>query len=206
MTADLSDAEQSAAEAVLAGLRPFPVAITTVSQGRANGLISLSAGSASVLREAPRVQISLAKRNFTHDLVKDSGVFVMHLLADGDPGSEVLAKSLAIIMGLGGSSGRDGDKIAQFGTKPGVTDSPVLLDALSYVEARVIAQLDLEESTLFIGDIVAAERLQRAPRLNIGNAWKALPVEWTQNYDRNLIHEYNAARQRRGLPEQPEPE
>ena len=33
-----------AANYTLSGLRPFPVAVTTVSEGRVNGLISLSAG------------------------------------------------------------------------------------------------------------------------------------------------------------------
>jgi flavin reductase (DIM6/NTAB) family NADH-FMN oxidoreductase RutF len=191
----------AAADAVLSGLRPFPVAVTTTAGTRANGLISLSAGSGSVLREAPRVQISLAKRNLTHDLVTESGVFAMHLLAGGD--DDVLAASLAIIMTLGGSSGRDGDKIAQLPTREGVTGSPILTDALSYVEGRVVATLVTEENTLFLADVVAAERLRRAPRLDIGAAWKALPTEWTQNYERGLVHEYNAARRGRGLPEEP---
>jgi len=197
MTIDLKSAS-----AILGGLRPYPVAITTRTGERVNGLISLSAGSGSVLYEAPRVQISLAKRNLTHDLVKESGVFAMHLLADGE--GDVLAKSLAIIMGLGGRSGRDADKIAEFDTKQGVTGSPILLDAHSYVEGRVVSELDTEENTLFHADVVAAERLQRASRLDIGSAWKSLPKDWTETYDRNLIHEYNAARVRRGLPEQPE--
>lgn len=192
----------AAADAVLSGLRPFPVAVTTTAGGRANGLISLSAGSGSVLREAPRVQISLAKRNLTHDLVTESGVFAMHLLAGGDD-EDVRAASLAIITTLGGSSGRDGDKLATLDTKPGVTGSPILTDALSYVEGRVVAALDTGESTLFLADVVAAQRLRRAPRLDIGTAWKHLPTEWTQGYERGLVVEYNAARRRRGLPEQP---
>ena len=62
-------------------------------------------------------------------------------------------------MGLGGSSGRDGDKIDPVRTKPGVTGSPILLDALSYVEADCVMALDTEESTIFVADVVAAERL-----------------------------------------------
>ena len=42
MTLDLK-----AADYTLSGLRPFPVAITTVYEGRANGLMSLSAGAAA---------------------------------------------------------------------------------------------------------------------------------------------------------------
>ncbi|MCW2524848.1 MAG: hypothetical protein JWO63_3183 [Frankiales bacterium] len=190
----------NAADAVLSGLRPYPVAITTKAGEKLGGLISLSAGSGSVLHEAPRVQISLAKRNLTHDLVRESGVFAMHLLADGD--AETRAKSFAIIRGLGGRSGRDYDKIAEFDTKPGVTGSPILLDALSYVEGKIVFELDIEESHLFIADVVAAERLQRRPRLTIGSAWADLGADWTAEYERNLIHEFNAARVQRGLPEQ----
>ena len=56
----------------------------TVEGGRRNGLISLSAGSGGIVREAPRVTISLTKYNLTHDMVLASGVFVMHLLGNDD--------------------------------------------------------------------------------------------------------------------------
>src|ERR1700753_1587943 len=92
-----------AADYTLSGLRPFPVAITTVDGGRANGLMSLSAGAAAIVPEAPRVTISLTKYNLTHDMVLNSGVFVMHLLA-ATPGP-ALEASLRILLGSGGSPG-----------------------------------------------------------------------------------------------------
>jgi len=187
------------ANVVLSGLRPFPVAVTTLCNGRANGLMSLSAGSGGIVPEAPRVTISLTKYNFTHDLVKESGVFAMHLLC-ADAG--MLERSLAILMGLGGSSGRDGDKISQFATKAGVTGSPILTDALCYVEGRVVGELDNEENTIFLADVVATEQLHEGSRLNIGTAWKALPHEWIETYERNHVAQTNAARRGRGLPEQ----
>src|SRR6202000_2246682 len=165
MTLDLK-----AADYTLSGLRPFPVAITTVHEGRANGLMSLSAGAAAIVPEAPRVTISLTKYNLTHDMVASSGVFAMHLLA-ATP-EPALAASLKILMGLGGSSGRDGDKISAFETKEGVTGSPILLDALSYVEGRVMASLDIQESTIFVADVVAAERLRDGERLRVRAAWR----------------------------------
>src|ERR1700744_3727257 len=173
MTLDLK-----AADYTLSGLRPFPVAVTTVHEGRVNGLMSLSAGAAAIVPEAPRVTISLTKYNLTHDMVLNSGVFAMHLLA-ATP-EPALEASLRILMGLGGSSGRDGDKIAQFDTKPGVTGAPILLDALSYVEGRVVASLDVEESTIFVADVVGAERLREGERLRIGTAWGKLPAEWIE--------------------------
>jgi flavin reductase (DIM6/NTAB) family NADH-FMN oxidoreductase RutF len=190
----------SAAEYTLAGLRPFPVAVTTIAEGRTNGLMSLSAGSGGIVPEAPRVTISLTKYNFTHDMVIQSGVFVMHLLSN-EP--DMIDASLAILMGLGGSSGRDGDKMSAFATKPGETGAPILLDALSYVEGRVVGTLDAEENTIFLADVVGAERLRKGGRLNIGEAWSKLPPEWIETYDRNHEPQLESARRYRGLIDEP---
>jgi flavin reductase (DIM6/NTAB) family NADH-FMN oxidoreductase RutF len=102
-------------------------------------------------------------------------------------------------MGLGGSSGRDGDKIGQFDTKPGVTGSPILLDALSYVEGRVVGTLDAEENTIFLADVVGAERLREGERLRIGEAWRRLPKEWIEQYETNHVPQLESARRHRGL-------
>lgn len=197
MVPELAPDAVAAADYTLGGLRPFPVAVTTVHDGRANGLISLSAGSAGIIAEAPRVTISLTKYNLTHDLVVASGVFAMHLLCNDE---DVVATSLDILMTLGGRSGRDGDKLDGLATKPGVTGTPILTDTLAYVEARVTGMLDNEENTIFVGDVVAAERFRpRGGRLNIGEAWKRLPHEWIEQYERNHEPQLADARRRRGL-------
>jgi flavin reductase (DIM6/NTAB) family NADH-FMN oxidoreductase RutF len=183
-----------AANYTLSGLRPFPVAITTINKGEVNGLISLSAGAAAIVPEGPRVTIAITKFNKSHDMILESGVFVMHLLGN-DP--DMIDNSLNIIMGLGGSSGRDGDKLSAFRTKPGITGSPVLLDALSYVEGRVIKSLDADESTIFLADVVASERFVKSGRLNIGEAWGKLPKEWIEQYEHNHIPQLENARERR---------
>jgi flavin reductase (DIM6/NTAB) family NADH-FMN oxidoreductase RutF len=186
------------ANSLMAGLRPFPVAITTVSQGRTNGLMSLSAGSAGIIDEAPRFQFGLTKFNFTHDLVLESGVAAMHFLSSAE---DAIEDSLRILMTLGGSSGRDGDKLGSLRTKDGATGVPILLDALGYVEGRVVHSMDNDENTVFVCDVVAAEKLRSGSKLNIGTAWSRLPTEWTESYERNHIHQTNDARRRRGLPE-----
>jgi flavin reductase (DIM6/NTAB) family NADH-FMN oxidoreductase RutF len=130
-------------------------------------------------------------------MVAESGVFAMHLLAAGP--EPALQASLEILMGLGGSSGRDGDKTAQFRTKPGVTGVPILLDALSYVEGRVVGILDAEENTIFLADVVAADRLGDGERLRTGVAWSKLPQEWIEQCERNHVAQLDNARRRRGL-------
>lgn len=181
----------NAANKVLGGLRPFPVAVTTIDGGFANGLMSLSAGSASIVPELPRATVSLTKYNKTHDMLLNSGVFVMHLLSAAP---EQVEKSLEILMTLGGSSGRDGDKLSELRTKTGVTGAPILLDAHSYVEARVMATLDVEENTIFVGDVVAAEILNEGERLRIGEAWGKLPADWIEQYEANHVPQLESAR------------
>jgi len=190
----------AAAGYTLSGLRQFPAAVTTNDGGRSNGLITLSAGTASIISEAPRVEIGITKYNFSHDLVLNSGVFAMHLLGSGD----LLDRSLRIIQTLAGSSGRDGDKMNSLATSEGVTGVPILADALAYVEGRVIGALDLEENTIFVADVVAAGRLNDGGRLSIGEAWARLPGHWVEAYERNHLMQVNAARRQRGLPERDE--
>jgi flavin reductase (DIM6/NTAB) family NADH-FMN oxidoreductase RutF len=156
--------------------------------------MSLSAGSASIVPEAPRATISLTKYNKTHDMVLNSGIFVMHMLSAAD---DQIEKSLEILMTLGGRSGRDGDKLSTLRTKTGVTGAPILLDAHSYVEARVSGSLDVQESTIFVGDVVASEILNEALRLRIGDAWGKLPEEWIAQYDANHEPQLENARARR---------
>lgn len=179
------------------GLRPIPVAVTTTHGGRGNGLITLSGGPASVIAEAPRVMVGITKFNFSHDLIAEGGVFTIHVLANAP---ELVDTSIEIIRALAGSSGRDGDKLAGLRTRPGVTGAPILLDALSYVEARVTGSLDNDENTVFVGDVVAAERLHAGGRLDIGEAWRRLGTDWTEEYERNHEAQVDHCRMMRGLP------
>jgi len=188
-----------AAEFTFQGLRPIPVAVTTVHDGRTNGLMSLSGGPAGILPEAPRATVSITKYNFSHDLILNGGVFAMHVLSN-DP--EMLPTSLDILMTLGGSSGRDGQKLDALETKEGVTGAPILLGALSYVEVRLTGSLDNDENTIFVGDVVAAERLNPGRKLDIGEAWSKLPPEWIVMYEHNHHPQMDHCRKMRGLAPQ----
>jgi flavin reductase (DIM6/NTAB) family NADH-FMN oxidoreductase RutF len=179
------------------GLRPYPVAVTTVHADRPNGLITLSGGPAGIVPEAPRVMVSITKFNLSHDLIAAGGVFTIHVLS-GAP--ELLDASLEIIRVLGGLTGRDGDKIGRLRTRLGVTGAPILLDALSYVEARITGTLDNDENSFFVGDVVAAERLNPGPKLDIGTAWAGLGTEWTEAYELNHEPQVAHSRMMRGLP------
>jgi flavin reductase (DIM6/NTAB) family NADH-FMN oxidoreductase RutF len=186
-----------AADFTLQGLKPYPAAITTVLNGRENGLMSLSLAAGGIIPEAPRVTISITKYNFTHNLILESGVFVAHILGNAP---DVIDDSLNILMTLGGSSGRDGEKLTNLDTKTGETGAPILQGALSYVECRVLASLDAQENTIFLADVVAAGKLREGGKLNIGEAWGKLPKEWLDQYNANHHPQLNDCRRQRGLP------
>jgi flavin reductase (DIM6/NTAB) family NADH-FMN oxidoreductase RutF len=188
----------AAAEVTMQGLRPVPVAVTTAHNGHGNGLITLSGGPASIVPEAPRALVGITKYNFSHDLIRDSGCFTIHVLSS-EP--DQIEASLEIIRVLGGRSGRDGDKLGALATRPGATGAPILLDALSYVEVVVTGAFDNDENTYFFGDVVAAERLRRGRRLDIAQAWPSLGAEWTDQYERGHAAQVDHSRRRRGLPD-----
>jgi flavin reductase (DIM6/NTAB) family NADH-FMN oxidoreductase RutF len=166
--------------------------------GRDNGMIGLGGGPGSILREAMRFTIGASKPNLTHDLIMESQVFAVHILP-AEPG-EALTRSVEIVKELGGHSGRERDKLANFPTRRGETGAPILLDALLYVECRVAKSFDCDEMTLFLGDVVVAERLRKGPALDAAGLWAELPDDWREAYEhRHEVGLQAAARRARGL-------
>jgi flavin reductase (DIM6/NTAB) family NADH-FMN oxidoreductase RutF len=161
------------------------VAITTAHSGQANGQIAVSALNASILRERPRILIDIWKANFTHHLLLESGVFALHLLGE---------QNLNLIEQLGMRSGRDGDKLAGLRWEARQTGSPILLDTLSYLEARVRATLDAGDMTCFLADILDGGILTPGTPLTWPAAREKLPQEWLARYEANQAHQRDVAR------------
>jgi flavin reductase (DIM6/NTAB) family NADH-FMN oxidoreductase RutF len=190
--------DQAALDRFITGIRPPVIAVTTHYAGRDNGMIVLSGAAGSVIPDAMRMSVNICKSNFTHDLVMQSGVFAMHMLACGDEAA--LARSVEIVKALGGHSGRDGDKLARLRIKRGVTGVPILTDALSVVECRVVKSFDCDEMTFFLGDVVGNEKLAKGLPLSAVQLWGALEPEWTHDYERRHTDGLQAqARIARGL-------
>jgi flavin reductase (DIM6/NTAB) family NADH-FMN oxidoreductase RutF len=121
------------------------VAITSERDGKRNGMISDSAVRASIVPTIPRVSVYIHKFNFSHDLVFDTGRFVMHLLR---------ADQFELIHRLGFASGRDRDKLADIPHHRGHLGVPVLDECYAHLECRVVNVMDTGSSTCFLGDVV----------------------------------------------------
>jgi flavin reductase (DIM6/NTAB) family NADH-FMN oxidoreductase RutF len=168
------------------------VAVTSAHEGRANGLISSTVLTASLVPDAPRISVHLGKHNLTHDLVIGSRALAIHLLPPDDSG-------LALFRALGLASGHLRLKLDGVATRLGETGSPVLDDAVAYLEARIVATLDGDELTVVLADVVAAGGAADVPYLTIEDVRERLPAEAIREWESRFEAEVEAARRLRNL-------
>src|SRR6058998_647111 len=180
------------------------VAITSARGGTRNGMIADSAVRASIVPSIPRVSVYIHKFNYSHDLIFETGRFVLHLLREDQ---------FELIHRLGFASGRTRDKLADLPHRPGTLGVPVLDDCYAHFECRVANVMDTGSSTCFLGDVVeVGHGAAAAPRGAVMTAthFRAnMPSEWRADYETLLraAQQFAAERSRdirpvvwRGLP------
>ena len=167
----MTSTPEAAVEAVLDQLWGPPVAVT-----------------AGLPPDPPRLVVQLAKLSLTHDLVLASGALAVHLLT-ATP-AEALERSLELFRVLGTRTGRDGAKLGELAWDPGATGSPILADALAFVEARVAATLDAAGATIVLADVVAGGSLREGRPLTIddirANLSPELAAAWEARREQEL--------------------
>lgn len=171
------------------------VAITSERDGKRNGMISDSAMRASIAPTVPRLSVYVHKFNLSHDMIFDTGRFVLHL---------VRTDQFELVHRLGFVSGRVRDKLADIPHHLGLLGAPVLDDCYAHFECRVVNVMDTGSSTCFLSDVgeVGFGRAGGgAPRGEVMTAayFRAnLPAEWRREYEEGLktAQRYAAERSR----------
>lgn len=157
------------------------VAITSERGGKENGMISDSAVRASIVPTVPRVSVYVHKFNFSHDLIFNTGRFVMHLLHTGQ---------FDLIRQLGFQSGRQRDKLADVRHRRGTLGAPVLDECYAHFECRVANVMDTGSSTLFLGDVEDVgfgSGTEPTGEVMTAAYFRAnMPAEWRQDYEKQL--------------------
>jgi flavin reductase (DIM6/NTAB) family NADH-FMN oxidoreductase RutF/rubredoxin len=125
-------------------------AVTSGKDAKCNGQIANTVFQ--VTSHPPTLAVAINKQNFTHEHIKDSGVFAVSILSKTTP--------LKYVGDLGFRCGRTVDKFEGLSFKIGKTGTRVLLDhAVAYLEAEVVKEVDAGSHTIFIGRLVDAEVL-----------------------------------------------
>ena len=154
------------------------VAITSARDATRNGMIADSAVRASIVPSIPRVSVYIHKFNYSHDLIFETGRFVMHLLRDDQ---------FELIHRLGFVSGRTRDKLAGLPHRPGTLGVPVLDDCYAHFECRVANVMDTGSSTCFLGDVLDVgygSAGQAVGSVRTAAYFRAnMPPEWRGEYE-----------------------
>ena len=108
--------------------------------------------------EPPLVMIAVRKSSISHQMIEQSRVFVVNLLASGQ---KMLAQHFLKPAHLGG------DKLQGIPHRPGVTGAPILEEAAAYVECRVREIHTGGDHSIVIGEVIEAGVHQDAEPLTL---------------------------------------
>ena len=111
------------------------------------GLIATFVNAASIVPEMPRVLVGLAKHHHTHGLVEASGALVLHLLGE---------RHVEWVYRFGLASGNALDKFAGLEVQQTAVSSPLLRDALGWLDCKVEAKLDTGDRTVYLAEVIDA--------------------------------------------------
>jgi flavin reductase (DIM6/NTAB) family NADH-FMN oxidoreductase RutF len=130
-------------------LRHFPYglyAVTVAHDGQEHGMTANWVTQAAF--EPPMVAVAIENGSRTIDMIRDARYFAVNVLQEGQ--RELAAK-------LGRTSNQAPQKLKGIKTKLGpVAGAPLLMDALGWVECRVVATLPAGDHTLVLGEVEAA--------------------------------------------------
>ncbi len=126
--------------------------ITSKANERINGQAANTVFQIS--SEPATLAVSINKQNFTHGLIKESGLFAVSVLPEETP--------ISLIGQFGFKSGRDVDKFETIRYETTENGIPYLTedDSLAYIEAKVIQEVDANTHTIFIGEVTDAKVLR----------------------------------------------
>lgn len=102
-----------------------------------------------VTNAPPRIVVGMGKRSLTHEMVKDTGRFVVSVLDKENPDCP------KVIRHFGFQSGRTADKFADYAHETTEEGLPFLPSAVTVYECTVLPELtvDLETHSLFVASV-----------------------------------------------------
>ena len=132
-------------------------AVTTMDGERPVGCIANSA--MQITSQPPTLAISINQQNYTHDMIRRTGVFNLSMLSTDAP--------FGLFQHYGFQSGRDVDKFADVKGMARATNGVYYLpySTNAFVSGKVTQEIDLGTHTLFIADVTEARVLSGAPSM-----------------------------------------
>lgn len=134
--------------------------VTTTHNGLRYGMTASSFSSVSL--EPPLILICVGKAAFTHDLLLETGTFGVNILN---------SKQLQIGKRFAEKHGNYIDRFSDLNVVTGSTGSPLMADALAWLECRTIKAVDAGDHTIFIGEVIDSAINGGEPLLYVNRMW-----------------------------------
>jgi flavin reductase (DIM6/NTAB) family NADH-FMN oxidoreductase RutF len=162
-------------------LDPILWVVTSRFGSDRGGLLATFVQKASLVPWFPRIAVGIAKHHYTWHLIQSSGAFGLHLMSEDDmPWIERFG------LRTGWSSG---DKLADMPVTDGTTGSPILKDAVPWLDCRVEASLDTGDRTVYLAEVVAGGSARTGQSLRVSRMLAKLPTDQRDTLSRLLAHD-----------------
>ena len=148
-----------------AALSRFPSGITVVtSRDAADDVHGITVSAfCSVSLNPPLILVCIEKTTGSHDAIRDTGVFVVNILAEGQ-GDISERFSLPTW-----------DKFNGIEVRAGLSSVPILTDALVALECTLRSAFDGGDHTIFVGSVESVSIKEGAPLVYCHGAYRDLP-------------------------------
>ncbi|HUH67365.1 MAG TPA: flavin reductase [Syntrophales bacterium] len=118
--------------------------VSSRKEDRFNGQIANT--NFQVTSDPPTIAVSINKQNLTHEYIEASRKFAVSVLSKSVP--------MQFIGTFGFKGGRNIDKFENVNFRLGQTGVPIVLDnAIAFIEAEVVKQMDCGSHTIFVGEV-----------------------------------------------------
>lgn len=149
-------------------MRAFPAGVAVIAVDGPGGRLGLTVGSLSSLSLEPAlVGVAVARAAAMHELLREAGAFGVSLLAGDQEGiAQHFARGVPPIALWQGITWHPGP----------ATGSPLLDDAVGWLECSVDAEHAVGDHTLFVGEVLAVAPGRPGPGLvYVGSAYRPGP-------------------------------
>ena len=129
-----------------------PRSIVLVTSRSKDGKLNVMpmAWSMPVSQGPPLLTIAMSKRNYSHELINETGEFVLNI-----PTKQIIDE----VNTCGSTSGRSVDKIKNTGlsiSSAKTVKPPIINECIAHIECKVVDKFDAGDHTLFVGRVLAA--------------------------------------------------
>ena len=154
--------------------------VAAQADSRRGGLIATFVNQASIVPDMPRMLVGLSRQHYTWELIEESNAFSLHLLGE---------QHLDWVWRFGLESGRGRDKLDGLRVRQASTGSPVLEDAIGWIDCRVESRLDAGDRTVYLAEVVQGGVTNFAPPLTFQRLLQLAPSAQLAELKRRLQHD-----------------